>query len=70
MRCLLLGTEGGGKSKGILAYDILVQLRLQTVGAVSTRETKWNFEVSVSDALKFLSEFPSAVLGVRMGWWM
>jgi hypothetical protein len=43
-------------------------LRLQTGGAVPTRETKWNFEVSISDARQLLSEFASVVLGVWMGW--
>jgi len=62
MQFFLLGTEGGGQSNGILAYDR--QLRLQTLGAVSTLDTKWNFEVSVSHAFQFLPEFPSVVLGV------
>lgn len=52
----------GGQPNGILAYDR--HLRLQTIGAVSAVEAKWNFEVAVSHVLQFLREYPSVVLGV------
>jgi hypothetical protein len=48
-----------GEIQRDISYDR--QLRFQTIGAVSTRGAKWNFEVPVSHVLGFLREHSSVV---------